>query len=96
MDRDKAFKALTKRYGAIEATNILAEIEPFNPFSPENPGQNIDEIFRNHKIGVKEVCQWWMYVYPEDVFTTGPEYIVKAREQMKIILNLISKESKDE
>jgi len=36
--------------------------------------------------GLYDVCEWWCEGYPKDIFVTEPKEVVKAREQMELIL----------
>lgn len=49
------------------------------------------EVMRNHGIGLKAVCEWWLTKYPKDIFigkTRGVKLIVEIRERMEEILKL--------
>ena len=35
---------------------------------------------------LKDVCEWWIETYPEDVFYSGPKQIVEIKDHMKVIL----------
>jgi hypothetical protein len=51
--------------------------------------EEMNELFREHRIGLKELCLWFIYTYPEDIFT-GKTWeiseIVAIRENCKKIL----------
>jgi len=36
---------------------------------------------------LKDVCEWWIKTYPEDVFHTAPVQVVEIRNNMKVILD---------
>lgn len=38
------------------------------------------------KVGIYDVCRWWIGNYPDTVFVTEPKQVVKVRESMEIIL----------
>lgn len=38
---------------------------------------------------LKDVCYWWLFVYPEDVFVKEPELIVLIRACAKELLKQI-------
>lgn len=44
------------------------------------------------KAGLYDVCEWWCYVYPDDIFVTAPMLIVEIREKMKEILKFKKRE----
>ena len=48
--------------------------------------EELNKVFREHGIGLKEICIWFIYTYPEDIFVTEPEEIVKIRENCKKLL----------
>jgi hypothetical protein len=37
--------------------------------SEEEKIEEMNELFRAHGIGLKELCLWFIYTYPEDIFT---------------------------
>jgi len=39
------------------------------------------------KASLWDVCEWWIQTYPDDIFVTKPQLIVKVRELMKEILS---------
>jgi hypothetical protein len=51
--------------------------------------EEMNELFREHRIGLKEICLWFIHTYPEDIFTgksgEGLE-IIAIRENCKKIL----------
>ncbi len=36
---------------------------------------------------LKDVCEWWVKTYPEDVFFSAPIQIIEIRKHMKVILD---------
>ena len=55
----------------------------------EKNREKIDEIFRKNGIGLKEICEWFIQTYPEDIFTgnsgEGLE-VIAIRDSCKKIL----------
>jgi len=49
-------------------------------------GEDVSEILRDNNIGLYDLCRYWIYVYPADVFFGYPREIVEIRELMKAIL----------
>lgn len=41
--------------------------------------------------GLPDICKWWMYHYPEDIFVTSPPEIIAIRNEMKVILDNLEK-----
>ena len=39
---------------------------------------------------LKDVCEWWIKIYPDGVFYSGPRQIVEIRDHMKVILDRTS------
>jgi hypothetical protein len=48
--------------------------------------EEMNEIFRKSGIGLKEICLWFVYTYPDDIFVSNPEEIVEIRENCKKLL----------
>jgi hypothetical protein len=48
--------------------------------------EEMNEVFRKNGIGLKEICLWFIYTYPEDIFVSNPEEIVEIRENCKKLL----------
>lgn len=49
------------------------------------------EIMRKYGIGIREICEWWIETYPEDIFigkVHETKLIVEIRDNMKEILEL--------
>lgn len=48
----------------------------------------VSRIFdRNgNQLTIYDLAEWWIETYPEDIFVTEPEPVVKVREGMKEIL----------
>ena len=40
----------------------------------------------NIPANLKDVCEWWIETYPEDVFYSAPVQIIEIRKHMKVIL----------
>lgn len=49
--------------------------------------KDIEEIFRENKIGLYDLCRHWIYIYPKDVFLSAPDEIVQIRVLMERILS---------
>jgi hypothetical protein len=48
--------------------------------------EEMNEIFRKHGIGLKELCLWFVHTYPEDIFVNEPKEVVEIRENCKKLL----------
>jgi len=48
--------------------------------------EEMNEVFRKSGIGLKEICLWFIYTYPDDIFVSSPEEIVEIRENCKKLL----------
>ena len=48
--------------------------------------EEMNEVFRKNGIGLKEICLWFIYTYPEDIFVSKPEEIVEIRKNCKKLL----------
>lgn len=40
---------------------------------------------------LKEVCEWWVKTYPNDIFVTEPKEVVEVRDLMYILLHQLNK-----
>ncbi len=59
--------------------------------------ERIGEVFRKNGIGLREIAKWWVYMYPEDVFT-GKSYpcIALITQLMKKILEKMKEAMRDD
>jgi len=51
--------------------------------------EELDEIFRKKKknsIGLKDILNWFVETYPEDIFQEEPKDIITIRESAKRLL----------
>jgi hypothetical protein len=39
-----------------------------------------------HRVGFKDICKWWLYHYPEDIFVSAPLLVCEVRDRMKLML----------
>ena len=57
--------------------------------------EEMNEVFRKNGIGLKEICLWFIYTYPEDIFVSKPEEIVEIRKNCKKLLERIEESEKN-
>jgi hypothetical protein len=43
-----------------------------------------------NEVGLKEICEWWITTYPEDIFISEPKDIILARGCMERLLGMMS------
>jgi len=41
--------------------------------------------------GLLDICKWWMYHYPEDIFVTSPPEVIAIRNGTKVIIDKVEK-----
>ena len=41
--------------------------------------------------GLPDICKWWTYHYPEDIFVTSPPEVIAIRNEMKVIIDKLEK-----
>lgn len=51
------------------------------------------ELFKKDgkKAGLKDICEWWLEIYPEDIFISEPKGIIIIRDCCKDILVKLGK-----
>ena len=58
----------------------------------ERDYERLKECFDKNNIGLKELAEWWIYIYPEDMFTVhNYPCIALITQLMKKILEQIEK-----
>ena len=71
-----------------------------NKPTPAPPSKMHGEVIILYKkdgttAGICDICKWWLYWYPEDIFKSDPKVVVEIRERMEKLLKRLDKSYRD-
>ncbi len=80
--KERAERAIELITEAIDCLNGSGGYAPVY-----TPGQK-DELYKENgeKVGIYDVCEWWIQTYPDDVFINDPPLVTEIRDRMKLLL----------